>query len=111
MAKTISYIGLFVVAGLIILGVVAMWATFIVENYREKSTDLLNWSPFGKPTSIAINGFWTTPETLISAALGTALVLMSVAFHLRSLRSQEVGAQQLEQIEKMKVETQEHTGA
>ena len=102
MIKTITYVTLFTVAGLIILCVASMWITFVLRNVRQNKEGVLNWSPFHMPDFVAINGFWTTPDALFCGALGIALVFISVGYHLKHVRRQEVGVQYYEQFEKMK---------
>lgn len=97
MMKTLTYVALFSMAGLLALGVVAMWVTFVVVNLRDKPQAVLNWSPFMMPTVVGIGPLWTTPTALFSGLLGFALLTLALGFHLQHLRRQEIGAQQIEQ--------------
>lgn len=96
MIKTVAYLAMFTVAGLIVAGLVAMRVLFFFENLTNKHDDVINWSPFSMPTFILIDSFVTTPAALFCVALGTAVTMIAIGFYLRRLRVLELGEQQSE---------------
>ena len=106
MMKTLTYVALFSVAGLLVLSVAALWIAFVVMNFRERPQGVLNWSPFLMPDFVGVGRLWTTPAAMFSGALGVALMIMALGFHLQHLRRQELEARQIEQMREDKKEAQ-----